>query len=215
MTITSGKDQSDFLPRRSIASGDRVPNHTLFITRTAIEFLQVIFSRRARGQLKWDKDITNTEIQISDVHAVNLTNKNQRPMIIAVRGPLGWQGLGLGGNSLESRNMPTGDRIHNDLLTGSIALNCISREGVEAEQIAYLVANSFKFFGSELRKFGFFSIKSLNIGAESLIEQEGSEDLTSLVPVYITASVQERVSIKEEVARPLREIIINVLKGED
>jgi hypothetical protein len=197
--------------RSSIGSGQLIPNVAVFLKRTTIEFLQIIFSQRAPGSFRYDQDDTKTEIQISDVHAVDLSTASLRPTIIAVRGPLSWQGLGLGGGAVEQRSMPTGDRVLNDLLTGSVAFSCISREGLEAEQIGHLVFNSFKFFRPILAKYGFFTIKSLNIGAEALIEQEGSDDRTTVVPVYVTAQIQDRWSLSNEAARKLKGIIINTM----
>lgn len=209
MTVTDGKASPEGIPRRSIAGGDKIPNIAVFLKRTGLEFLQIIFKNRAAGYLRYDPDDTKTEIQISDLHAADLTTIARRPAIVATRGPLTWQGIGLGNNAVESRNMRTGNYVFNDLLTGSVAFSCFSREGIEAEQIAHLVFNSFKFFNPELRKLGFFSIKSLNIGAESLIEQEGSDDKTSMVPVYVTAQIQDRWRLDETAARKLEKIIIS------
>ena len=208
--VTEGKDTNS-IPRKSIADGEHVPNVAIFLRRTALEFLQIIFSTRAPGSFKYDEDDTKTEIQISDVHAVDLETVNQRPAIIGVRGPISWQGQGLGGGAVEARNVASGAHVFNDLLTGSVAFSCLSREGIEAEQIGHLVFNSFKFFRPTLQKFGFFSIKSLNIGAEALIEQEGSDDKTTIVPVYVTAQIQDRWSLDDTTGRQLREVIVESL----
>jgi hypothetical protein len=209
MTVTDGPATPQGIPRRSIADGKQIPNIAVFLKRTGIEFLQLIFANRAAGYHRYDPDDTLTEIQISDLHAVDLTTVNRRPAIVATRGPLTWQGMGLGNNAVESRNMRTGNYTFSDLLTGSVAFSCFSREGIEAEQIGHLVFNSFKFFSPQLRKYGFFTIKSLNIGAESLIEQEGSDDKTSMVPVYVTAQVQDRWRLEETAARKLERIIVS------
>jgi hypothetical protein len=148
---------------------------------------------------------------ISDSHAVDLKTVGSRPSIIAVRGPLSWQGLGLGGSAVESRDMRTGSYTFNDLLTGSVALSCVSREGVEAEQLGHLVFNSFKFFRPVLQQYGFFSIKSLNIGGEMLVEQEGSDDKTYIVPVTISALIQDRWVLEPTTAKRLEKIIITNL----
>lgn len=105
--------------------------------------------------------------------------------------------------------MRTGNRTFNDLLIGSVALSCLSREGVEAEQIAHLVFNSFKFFRPVLQKYGFFTIKSLSIGSEALIEQEGSDDRTYIVPIQITAMVQDRWTLEDTAARRLERVILD------
>lgn len=194
--------------RRSIKTGQHIPNAAVFLKRTALEFLQIIFSTRREGDLRFDQDDSKTEIQISDVHSVDLTTVNVRPAIIAVRGPLSWQGMGLGGGAGAGRDVKTGAHHFSDLLIGSVAFSCISREGIEAEQIGHLVFNSFKFFRPVLQRYGFFTIKSLNIGAEALIEQEGSDDRTTVVPVYVTAQIQDRWILEETVGRKLERIVI-------
>lgn len=208
--ITEGKeDPNAAIPRKSIAGGDKIPNIAVFMKRTALEFLQILFSQR--GDYTYDPDDTKTKIQITDVHSLDLSSINTRPAIVAVRGPLSWRGLGLGQNSMEGRNMKTGDTTYNDLMMGSLNLTVFSREGVEAEQIAHLVFNSFKFFSTVLMKQGYFSIKSLSMGGEALIEQSGSNVETKAVPINISAMVQDRWILSDHAARKLRKIIVETM----
>jgi len=205
--LESGKKTG--LPRQTIADGLRVPNVAVFLKRTTLEFLQIIFNTREPGSFHYDgEDDTKTEIQITDQHAVDLEAVQVRPAIVSVRGPVSWRQLGLGGGAVEGRFTPTGKTTFNDLLTGSVAFSCLSREGIEAEQIAHLVFNSFKVFRPVLQKYGFFSIKSLNIGSETLVVQDGDNDDLHLIPVFITAHVQDRWSLDEITAKKLEKIII-------
>lgn len=210
MTSNTTDGDASLLERRSIQSGEKIPNAAIFLKRTALEFLQIIFST-GPGDLNWSKDDTKTEIQISDVHAVDLDALGVRPAIVAIRGPVSWRGMGLGGNSVQHRDMKTGDFLFKDMLTSSVAFSCFSREGIEAEQIAHVVFNSFKFFRPTLQKYGFFTIKSLNIGGESLIEQEGSDDKTYVVPVQVTALIEDRWRLSENTGRTLKQIVIENL----
>lgn len=209
MKVTEGPGSATpgGIQRRSIQKAEQIPNVAVFLKRTGLEFLQLIFAQRSAGFFKYDADDTKTEIQISDIHAVDLTAVGTRPSIIAVRGPLSWQGQGLGGGAVEQRTTRDGAYVFNDLLTGSVAFSCFSREGIEAEQIGHLVFNSFKFFRPVLQKYGFFTIKSLNIGAEALVEQEGSDDKLTVVPVYVTAQIQDRWRLEEKAARRLEQVI--------
>lgn len=206
--VTEGPAGKSTLDRKTFDEELRIPNVAVFLKRTTLEFLQILFSTREAGSFRYDSDDTKTEIQITDQHAVDLSGVNVRPAIVGVRGPLSWRQLGLGGNAVEGRSMPTGKTTFNDLLTGSVAFSCFSREGTEAEQIAHLVFNSFKFFRPVLQKRGFFSIKSLNIGAESLVVQDGDNDDLYMVPVYVTAHIQDRWSLNNEAAQELKKIII-------
>lgn len=195
----------------SIEGATPIPNTAIFLKRTTIEFLQILFSARAAGSYHYDHDENITEIQISDQHVTDLEAYHTRPAIVGVRGPLSWQGMGLGGGAFEGQNRLTGKQTFNDLLTGSMAFSCISREGIEAENLAHLVFNSFKFFRPILQKYGFFTIKSLNIGGESLIVTDGVHDDLYIVPVYITAQIQDRWTLDDTAARQLEQIIIETL----
>jgi hypothetical protein len=201
------------MERGTIESQESIPNVAIFLKRTGLEFLQTIFSTRAPGSLCWNKDDTQSEIQISDIHAVDLDAPNKRPAIVAVRGPISWQGLGLGGGAVESRNMATGAHNFTDMILGTVAYLCISREGVEAEQIAHLVFNSFKFFRPTLQQSGFFTIKSLSLSGESLIEKEGADDKTTVVTVQITAMIPDRWVLSEDVGRKLKKIVTETIIG--
>ena len=193
--------------RRSIISGMDIPNAAIFLKRTALEFLQILFNERPAGSFHFDQDDTKTEIIISDLHAVDLKMVGMRPAIIAVRGPLSWQGPGLG--SVLGRDIPTGSYTFKELLTGSLALSCVSREGIEAEQIAHLVFNSFKYFRPVLQKYGYFQIKSLSIGGESLVEIDGSNDMMVVVPIMISAMIEDQWTLEETAAKQLRKIVIS------
>jgi hypothetical protein len=209
MPLTEGTDKSYGIPRRSIVDAAYIPNVAVFLKRTALEFLQILFSQREQGSFHYDQDDTKTDILIADIHSVDTKAVGIRPAIIAVRGPLSWQDVGLA--STEKRDIPTGDYTINGLIIGSLALSCISREGIEAEQLGHLVFNSFKMFRPVLQKYGFFQIKSLNIGAETLVEQEGSDDRTTVVPVYISVTIQDRWIMEDTAARKLKQIIIEHL----
>jgi hypothetical protein len=209
VSIFEGEASNLGIRRNSIATNKRIPNIAIFLRRTTLEFLQIIFGSRAEGSLHYDPDDTKTEIQIADVHSIDLSAINVRPAIIASRGPLSWQPVGLG--DIEGREMRTGKYTLSGLLTGSVAFSCISREGIEAEQIGHLVFNSFKYFRPVLQKYGFFAIKSLNIGAETLVEQEGLDDKTTLVPVFVTAMIQDRWVLSDTAARKLESIVIETL----
>jgi len=205
--ITEGDAKGN--ERQTIATGQRIPNTAIFLKRTALEFLQAIFSQRE--DYKYDPDDTITRIQITDSHAVDLSSVNVRPAIVALRGPLSWMNLGLGGGAVSFRDMKTGSYEFSDIITGSLSLSIISREGIEAEQIAHLVFNSFKYFRTELQKYGYFTIQNLSMGGESLIEQEGTDDVTYVVPISMTASVVDSARLSDTVARVLKKVVIETL----
>jgi hypothetical protein len=96
------------------------------------------------------------------------------------------------------------------MLHASLAFNVFSREGIEAEDIANTVFMCFKFFRPVLQQMGYFTIKSLNMGAETLIKQNGSEDDTTMIPIFIQVMTQERVSLRDSAGRTLKNIITSI-----
>ena len=205
--ITTGDARG--IEKQTIATGQRIPNTAIFLKRTALEFLQIVFS--LREDYCYNPDDTVTGIQIADSHAADLQSVNIRPAIIAVRGPMSYRNLGLGGGAVSFRNMKTGSYEYTDLLTGSLSFSVYSREGIEAEQIAHLVFSLFKFFRTDLQKYGFFTIQNLNMGGTSLIEQEGADDVTYVVPVSMTASVVDKAINEEIVGRSLKKVVTEVI----
>lgn len=197
------------IEKQTIATRQRIPNTAIFLKRTALEFLQIIFS--LRDDYRYDPDDTITGIQITDSHAADLTSVNVRPAIIAARGPISYRNLGLGGGAVSFRNMKTGSHEYTDLITGSLSFNIFSREGIEAEQLAHLVFSSFKYFRPDLQKYGYFTIQNLSMGGASLIEQEGADDVTYVVPVSMTASVVDKAVNVEIVGRTLKKVVTEVI----
>lgn len=206
--MITGRDAQIGEPQ-SIETRKFIPNTAIFLKRTALEFLQIVFS--LREDYPYDPDDTITRIQIADSFAADLTSVNVRPAIVAIRGPISYRDLGLGGGAVSFRNMKTGSYEYTDILTGSLSFSVISREGIEAEQIANTVFSSFKFFRPDLQKFGMFAIQSLSMGSASLIEQEGSDDVTYVVPVNMTASVVDQAINQEIVGRTLKKVVTEVI----
>lgn len=183
---------------------------TSFIKNTALRFLQVVYAEREIGQLKYihgDEDAT--EIKIADQHAFQLEASETKPAIIAVRGGLNWLNIGLN-EGMQTQNQLTGDRTSTDLIAGTVGFTCISRVGLEAEQIASDVFNLFKFFRPTLRKLGFFTIKSMNVGPEQLVDVQGEPKLF-LVSVLMQCQVQDRWLLEPKSAAELKRVVVQGL----
>jgi hypothetical protein len=172
-----------------------------FIKNTSLRFLQIAFSERKKGCLRYDNDEELTEIKIADQYAYQLDASETKPAIIAVRGPIAWRNIGLS-HGVQTMNR----RI--------VGLSCISRVGLEADQIASDVFNLFKYFRTTLMKFGFFSVKSLSLGSEQLVEVDGEPKLF-LVPVMIECQVQDRWVLEPKSAAELRKIVLDELTDEE
>lgn len=184
-----------------------------FVKNTALRFLQVVYSERGEGELRYlHDDEEGTEIKIVDQYAYQLDSNDMRPAIVGVRGSINWQNIGLT-NGMQELNFRTGQEKRTDMLNGSVALNCLSRVGLEAEQIASDVFNLFKVFRTTLTKFGFFTVSSMSIGPEQLIEAQGEADLF-MVSVLVQCQLQDRWMLEPKSAAELRKIVLETLADE-
>ena len=179
-----------------------------FMKKTMLEFLQIVYSQKKPGRLKYNQDEEETEIKIADQYAYQLEATDTRPAIIATRGALSWGNLGI--NSMQTLDMRTSTSTNTDFIVGSVGLSCISRVGVEAEQIASDVFNLIKYFKSTLMKFGFLNVRSVSVGPEQLISAPGEPDMF-LVSVLMQCQVQDVWRLEPKAAAELKKILIQGL----
>ncbi len=200
--------------RKSIDNpSDTIDSVPTFVKNTALRFLQIVYAQRPEGDLKYiHDDEEGTNIKIVDQYAYQLDSNDMRPAIVGVRGSISWSNVGIS-SGLQELNMKTGQEKRTDLMSGSVALNCLSRVGLEAEQMASDVFNLFKSFKTTLTKFGFFTVRSMNIGPEQLIQAQGEADLF-MVSVLIQCQVQDRWMLEPKSAAELRKVVLETLVDE-
>ena len=180
-----------------------------WLKRTTLQFLQIVYSQRAEGNLRYDDDEELTDIKIADQYAYQLEATDTRPAIIGVRGSLNWQTVGMN-MGMQEMDMRSDQKVNTGIIHGSVGLTCISRVGLEAEGIASEVFNLFKFFQPTLMKYGFLTVKSMNIGPEQLVESPAEPKLFA-VTVMMQCQIQDRWLLKPKVATELREVVVQTL----
>lgn len=134
-----------------------------------------------------------TEIIITDAMSVNTDTLEKRPCLVLSRGPFAYNNASM--DNLLALDGFTGKETHTDLLAGSFTINCISREGLEAERLAVIVARAIRYYRNLLQKAGFFHIGTLvQVGSESppgsLVSGGSEEDFVN-VPVSLPVYYQE------------------------
>lgn len=182
-----------------------------FIKRTTVEFLQIVFSKKKSGTLRYMDDEELTEIKIADQYAYQLEATDTRPAIIATRGPVSWGASGI--NSMQTMDLRTNTSTNTDFLVGSVSLSCISRVGIEAENIAADVFSLIKYFKPTLMKFGFLNVRSVSVGPEQLISAPGEPDLF-LVTVLMQCQVQKNWILEPKAAAELKKVIAEGLAND-
>lgn len=101
--------------------------------------MQGLFEKADLGCFHWCESLEETELVITDESPIKLDVVGKRPCISTVRGQVAWGKTSL--DEMQTRNV-TNDQInHTDLLSGTMTINCCSREPLESEYIAWIVAN--------------------------------------------------------------------------
>jgi len=108
----------------------------LQLTRIFVYFLQNLFREAPEGMgMRWRPNEETTELIISD-QKPRLDACEKKPHITCVFGAGQWAGLGLDQHQ-RSKPMSTGERIHTDLVSSTIAYHCQAREGLHARRLAW------------------------------------------------------------------------------
>lgn len=111
----------------------------LFIRKICLSFMQGLFEKADPGCFHWSESLEETEIVITDESPIKLDVVGKRPAISTVRGSIGWGKTSL--DEMQTRSLSTDQRKHTDLLSGTMTVNCCSREPLETEYLAWVVAN--------------------------------------------------------------------------
>lgn len=138
-------------------------------TRVYLLFLQGLFTQfpPASGCFHWSDSQDDTEIAITDQAPIPRDRIEQRPAIVTMRGPAQFANLTL--DQLKTLDFKTGTREHTDLVACTMSINCISKNGIEAQRIAWIVMRHIRIFKRLLqREGGFHRIgEQVSVGPES------------------------------------------------
>jgi hypothetical protein len=163
-----------------------------------IEFLRFIFSRSER--YRFTDDEVDSKVWISDVFPKK-EDMEKKPALIVRRENLLLTNRGIGHFFGWTLSKNFGSRFM-DLLQSQVAIECYSREGLEAEKLANMVFGSLLFFRRKLREVGrVHDVLAAGIGPE--IPQRVSSEITlAMVPVTLSFTFTESW-ITEEIGRNL------------
>lgn len=166
---------------------------TSFTKDIILQFLQDMFSQNNlyddKNDYIWSPDPEESKILIADAYTEDLEKTEMRPAIVLRRGPIRWMNT-----SMYQRihtNFRTGQETFQDLVSTDLTAECLSRNGLEAELLADIVFQGVQMFSDTIRGRGAFTVDSVAIGPETLIQSDSSQDL-SAVPVGIKLLLQRR-----------------------
>ena len=179
--------------------------------------IKYIFLSFAQGYFEqsrifpWRYSVQDTAIIIADKMAVDLGVAAKKPCIILSRNGINWSFIVRGqygknsvlinkyGMQNLAANSPNSgvfsNEIFTDLLRVSITYNIISKNGIQAENIADMLNTAIIGYKTRLKEAGIHQINGLSIGAEQLIKASSEPELF-LIPLSLDCFIQHTV-IKE------------------
>lgn len=101
-------------------------------------FTQGLFAAAPPGNYHWSSDNDRTEIYIVGEGAINSDSIGARPAISFTRGPVQFYSLGM--DDMLTLQFDTGQKTKSVLIPGVMSINCVSRNPLESESIAFIVA---------------------------------------------------------------------------
>jgi len=154
---------------------------TSFVKDVYLLIIRELFKQN-EGPFHYSDDPEITRLYISDKFEVPKEVQTFKPTIYLTRGRIGYSNLSI--DNLKSMNMNTGATTHSDLIRGSMLINCVSEEGLEAEHLASLIFVLLESFKQQFRNLRFHQF-----GVGEILEErplQASTD-TKLVEVSVTS----------------------------
>jgi len=171
-------------------------------TRVFIRFLQVLYGSFEKGAYHWDLDDKSSDITISDQSTIRKEEVEKRPAILVSRGPLALTNISMdqfAGPILQkghqegttyfkpNLNRMTGARMHTDLSSCTMTYNCLSREGLEAQRIAWIAGYFTRALKRTLMKAGMHRVgEEIQFGSESSPGSVVQPDPNEIVMVSVS-----------------------------
>jgi hypothetical protein len=143
-------------------------------------FVQGLFLSSPPGAYHWDPRDDMSEIYIADESPVKVVSMGIRPAVSFTRGPVQFFSLGM--DDMLDYDARTGAKIKSVLVPGTMTINCLSRVDIEAEKLAFIIAEQLWANRELMMKKGFFEIGrqpriSSPSPAGSLVQGDNSDEI--------------------------------------
>lgn len=119
-------------------------------------FVQGLFAAAPVGQWHWTQDLADSEIVITDENPVDTSVIGKRPAVSFTRGPVQFYSLGM--DDRMEYDLETGSKLKTVLVPGTMSVNCCSRNDLESEMIAWIIAEQLWMNREMLMSAGFFEV---------------------------------------------------------
>lgn len=161
---------------------NRVTGITL-VRKVILEFLQAAFFNDKT--YTWSTDPNATKIEIVNEFATKTLEIEKYPKIVLTRGDWAARDVAIGRKGHNDRLLQPDTRHYQDLTSGTLILNVLSKSSIEAELIAEKVFLSLMAWQEDIKEtFIISSIRNLRLGSIQVVEQN-SDFRVFQVPVYL------------------------------
>jgi len=193
-------------------------NPLRFVREAYVRFIQGLFFAAPKGWYHWELDLEETDIVVSDENPIKTDVLGKRPCISCTRGPVALYTLGL--DDMLQYNMQTGGKKKTILIPGTISINCCSRVPLEAEQIAWIVAEHLWMLRDTMRKWGFYDVgRNLAIGAPSppgsIIQNDGGDEwyVVTITSPFQIGRISQTTPLGERIAASVEMTLGGSIRG--
>lgn len=204
----------DSANRKSDISEFCVTDDRLYLaTRAWILWLQGLFSQRPPNMYKWSENDTESEILIYDHNPTSTEQTNKRPFITTRRGVATL--MGSSRDQTMTRDFSGDNVLYSDIMQTSMSFTCVAREGIEAQEIAYLVSRMIPVFKASIQKAGRIHWISNQIQvfpetSHGEIIQGSSHPEWRAVQVSVPFSIQDVISAEKGFYNVLRAVNLHM-----
>lgn len=137
-----------------------------YCTRVFLTFLQGLFEQFPEGSYRWSDDEKLSEIAITDQVPIPRARVDQKPQIVTMRGPAQFANLSL--DQMRKLNPQSGEKERTDLVSCTMTINVIAKNGVECQRIAWIAARHLRTFKTMIQRHGLHQIgDQISVGPES------------------------------------------------
>lgn len=138
----------------------------LYFTRVFLLFIQGLFEQFPSGSYRWSDDEKLSEIGITDQVPIPKERVEQKPQIVTMRGPAQFANLTL--DQMRTYDWKTGTKERTDLISCTMTINCVAKNGIEAQRIAWIVMRFIRTLKNILQRAGMHKVgDELQISPES------------------------------------------------
>jgi len=165
------------------------------IKRIFLSFAQQYF-RDVHPTLTWNVDPRQTKIFIGDKFIAAPAVYEQMPSIILSRGDAAFAQTSI--DQMQSMDRPVwgNAKQRTDLIRSSITYNCLSQNGIEAEEIAATLFTQIVGYKDQFRSNGIHQIMGISMGEERIIRGDVVPRLY-LVPINVVFTVHMHILTTE------------------